>query len=354
MEQTRHAHIPSNNYGRFIATILLFCMLAAAGYALQRTISCFLLSWIIAYLLDPILVYSEKRGVRRVYSLGLLYIVLGVLTVFFLTFIVPAVTISWDSFILDIPTYILKLKQVATEWKDSLPDRYGSDEIQWLIDKASGNIATASEKAGSWAYYFGTSIFFNLFNIVLSPILVFFMLYYKQSVIETLISWLPDGRRNQIVDISNEVNNSIGGYLRGQVAVSIIVALLSTIALFALGIPHPILSGTFAGFASILPFIGVIIATLPALFFAWFKFQSAAIIIQTACAFAIIYFVEGYVIKPLIFKESMNLNPLVTIIMVMALGETLGFWGILLALPIASAIKITWGHFVRGDFKQRY
>jgi len=125
MEHARHAHIPSNNYGRFIATILLFCMLAAAGYALQRTISCFLLSWVIAYLLDPILVYTEKRGVRRVYSLGLLYIVLGILTVFFLTFIVPAVTISWNSFILDIPTYILKLKQVASEWKDSLPDRYG-------------------------------------------------------------------------------------------------------------------------------------------------------------------------------------------------------------------------------------
>jgi putative permease len=67
----------------------------------------------------------------------------------------------------------------------------------------------------------------------------------------------------------------------------------------------------------------------------------------------VIYFVEGYVIKPLVFKESMNLNPLVTIIMVMALGEILGFWGILLALPIASAIKITWGHFVHGDFKQR-
>ena len=72
---------------------------------------------------------------------------------------------------------------------------------------------------------------------------------------------------------------------------------------------------------------------------------------QTGIAFAVIYFLEGYVIKPLVFKESMNLNPLVTIIMVMALGEILGFWGILLALPIASAIKITWGHFVNGDFR---
>lgn len=353
MEHSHHDHAPRSDYGRFIATILLFCLLAAAGYALQHTISCFLLSWVIAYLLDPLIVCAERRGVKRIYALGLLYIVLGILAVFFLTFIVPAITISWNSFVLDLPSYIQKFKQVAFEWKSRLPDRYGADEIQWLIDKVSGKIDTAVERAGIWAYSFGTSIFFNLFNIVLAPILVFFMLYYKQTVIETPISWLPEGRRAQIVDIAREVNSSIGGYLRGQVVVSIIVALLATIALFALGIPHPIFCGAFAGAASILPFIGVIIATLPALFFAWFKFQTAAILGQTTLAFALIYFVEGYVIKPLVFKESMNLNPLVTIIMVMALGETLGFWGILLALPIASAIKITWGHFVRGDFKQR-
>lgn len=353
MEHIHHAHTPRNDYGKFIATILLFTMIAVTGYALQHTISCFLLSWVIAYLLDPLLVNAEQRGMKRFYALGLLYIVLGILTVFFLTFIVPAITISWNSFVLDLPAYILKLKQVALEWKNRLPDRYGSEEIQWLLDKASGKIDSAAERTGFWVYSFGTRIFFNLFNIVLSPILVFFMLYYKQLVIDTLISWLPDRRRTQIVDIANEVNNSIGGYLRGQVAVSIIVALFATIALFALGIPHPIFCGAFAGAASILPFIGVIIATLPALFFAWFKFQSAAMLGQTTFLFAMIYFVEGYVIKPLVFKESMNLNPLVTIIMVMALGEILGFWGILLALPIASAIKITWGHFVRGDFKQR-
>jgi putative permease len=354
MEHTHHAaHTPRNDYGRIIATILLFCLLAGAGYALQHTISCFLLSWVIAYLLDPLLVRAEQRGVRRVYALGLVYVVLGILTIFFLTFIVPAITISWNAFVLDLPLYIQKLKQVALEWKNRLPARHGSDEIQWLIDKAAGNIDAAAEKAGFWAYNFGTRIFFNVFNIVLSPILVFFMLYYKHTVVDTVTSWLPDSRRSQVIDIANEVNSSIGGYLRGQVVVSFIVALLATIALFALNIPHPVFCGAFAGAASILPFIGVIIATLPALFFAWFKFQSATMLWQTMLAFGTIYFVEGYVIKPLVFKESMNLNPLVTIIMVMALGEMLGFWGILLALPIASAIKITWGHFVHGDFNNR-
>jgi len=351
MGHEHHSHLPRNDYGKFIAVILTFCLLAVIGYALQHTISCFLLSWVIAYLLDPFLVRAENNGIKRIYALGLLYVILGILTVFFLTFIVPAITINWNAFIRDLPLYIQKIKQLAMEWKARLPDRYGSEEIDWLIEKATGKVDTAAEKAGNWFYGFGTSIFFNLFNIVLSPILVFFMLYYKQTVKDTISSWIPEHRRNLILGIGEEVNSSIGGYLRGQVVVSIIVALLAIIALFIIDIPHPIFCGLFAGAASILPFIGVLLATLPALFFAWFKYQSIDVLGQTGIAFALIYFFEGYIIKPLVFKEAMNLNPLITIIMVMALGETLGFWGILLALPIASAIKITWGHFVHGDFK---
>lgn len=102
MEHIHHAHTPRGDYGRFIAAIMVFCLLAAAGYALQHTISCFLLSWVIAYLLDPLLVSAEKRGMKRIYALGLLYILLGILTVFFATFIVPTLTISWNSFVLDL------------------------------------------------------------------------------------------------------------------------------------------------------------------------------------------------------------------------------------------------------------
>ncbi len=353
MEQRHHAHQPRNDYGRFIATVLLCCLLAAAGYALQHTISCMLLSWIIAYLLDPLLVRVEQRGLPRNYALGLLYVILLFAGFFFLAFILPAITISWNGFIHDLPAYIQKLKQVALDWKGHIPDRYGSEEIQWLIDKVTATIDTATEKAALGAYTFGTRIIFNLFNIVLSPILVFFMLFYKLTIIDAFKSWLPDGRRIQVIAIAQEVNSSIGGYLRGQVVVSIIVAVLASVALLILGTPHPFFCGIFAGAASVLPFIGVILATLPALFFSWFQYQSVSMLGQAALTFAVIYFVEGYLVKPLVFKESMNLNPLLTIIMVMALGETLGFWGILLALPIASAIKITWGHVVQGDFDQR-
>lgn len=342
-----------SDYGKLIALMLLLCLLAATGYALQHTLSCFLLSWVIAYLLDPILVKAEEHGMKRVVALTLLYILLGIMTVFFLTFMFPKITMNWDALLRDLPLYIQKLKQIAMEWKSRLPDRYGSEEIQWLLDKASANLDTTAEKAGTWLYTLAGSLFFNIFNIVLSPILVFFMLYYKQTVIDTIASWIPDKHRAIVLTIGCEVNGSIGGYLRGQVIVSVIVAILVSLSLAVLNIPHPLFCGFFAGAASILPFIGVAIAVVPALFFAWYQYQSIAVLLKVSLAFAIIYFLEGYIVKPLVFKKSMNLNPLVTIIMVMALGELLGFWGILLALPIAAAIKITWGHTIKGDFRHR-
>ncbi len=290
---------------------MLLSLLAAAGYALQHTISCFLLSWVIAYLLDPLLMQAERRGMKRLFALGLLYVVLSVLIIFFFAFMLPKLTISWNGILGELPAYILKIKQAALEWKSRLPDSYGSEEIEWLLDKVSANVDTAAERAGAWVYdVFATRIFFNIFNIVLSPFLVFFMLYYKQTILETASSWIPEQRRDMTLHIGREVNTSIGRYLRGQVIVSVIVAILSLTALFILDVPHPIICGIFAGSASVLPFIGVFIAALPALFLAWFKYQTIAGLVQVAIAFGVIYFLEGYVIKPLVFKSSMNLNPL--------------------------------------------
>jgi putative permease len=192
---------------------------------------------------------------------------------------------------------------------------------------------------------------FNIFNLVLSPILVCFMLFYKGQIKKTLTAWLPRRRRAVLLAIGNEVDVSIGGYLRGQLIVSFIVAVLSSIALFWLDVDYALFNGLFAGMASVLPFIGVIIATVPALFFAYLKFKTGLVLVKVVVTFGAIYFLEGYLVKPLVFKRSMDLNPLLTIITVMALGELFGFWGILLAIPVAAAAKIITVSLERGDFR---
>ncbi|HTY20977.1 MAG TPA: AI-2E family transporter, partial [Geobacteraceae bacterium] len=174
--------------------------------------------------------------------------------------------------------------------------------------------------------------------------------FYKGEIKAGIASWLPPGYRYALIDVGREVNASIGGYINGQLFVSLIVAILATAALFFLGIDYPLFNGLFAGLASVLPFIGVIIAVIPALFLAYVKFQTGIVIVKVIACFVVIYFLEGYLIKPLVFKEAMNLNPLVTIVAVMSFGELMGFWGILLAIPIAATVKIMSSHLRRGGF----
>lgn len=323
-----------------------------AAYSMKHTISCFLLSFVFAYLLDPLLVMLERKNVRRDYALALVYAILSVVAVFFFVFMFPMLTARWHELVRNLPGYLQKFKTLSIQFRSGYDPVYGATEWQWLIDSAIGNMDKVTGKLGTGVYSAASKVAFNLFNLVLAPILVFFMLHYKQEIKQELVRWLPPQRKELLLQIGEEINRSVGGYIRGQLFVSLIVAALSIVALYILDVDYPLLNGLFAGAASILPFIGVILATIPPLFFAYIKFQTFSALLSVLAAFSIIYFVEGYLIKPLVFKEAMNLNPLVTILFVMALGELMGFWGILLAIPIAAALKITLEHLRKGDFAQ--
>lgn len=342
------SHQPQST--KVLAALLIAAVLFAAGYALQHTASCFLLSFVIAYLLDPLLVMLEQRGIRRNHSIFFIYSVLGVVSIFFFAYFVPFLTTRWDSLIVGLPGYLQKGKDLAMALKAK---QNVSNDWGWLLENVTNLADKLIAKAGEKAYSAAGRMAFNMINLVLAPILVFFMLFYKQEAKRALVSWLPESYRERLIVLGGEINDSVGGYIRGQIVVSAIVALLSAGALLYLNVDYPFLNGIFAGLASTLPFIGVIVATIPALFFAYVKFQTGIALLKVIAAFSVIYFVEGYVIKPLVFKQALDLNPLITIIFVMAFGELLGFWGILLAIPIAAAVKIIMEHFQKGDFAGR-
>lgn len=338
---------------RLLPLIVTAFALIIAVYAIRHTFSCFLLAFVIAYLLDPFVLHLERRKLPRVYALTVLYVILGVFSVFFIVFLVPLLSMRWESLVRDLPHYMQKVKEIAQNLEGRFEPAYATDEWRWLFSHLVGSIDDLLSRIGSGMYAAVAKVVFNLLNLILAPILVFFMLYYKQAVIAGTIAWLPTEKRDTILNVGREINASIDGYIRGQFIVSLIVAILATMTLIFLGVDFALFNGMFAGLASVLPFIGVILATLPPLFFAYVKFQSGLLIFKVIAAFALIYFLEGYLIKPIVFKGAMDLNPLVTIVAVMAFGEMMGFWGILLAIPIAAAVKVFTSHLRRGDFNDR-
>jgi putative permease len=334
----------------FLVILFSAAILFVGGYALRHTVSSFLLSFVLAYMLDPFVVMLEQRKVRRLYGILVIYAILGIISFFIVAFLVPFVNIRWYALLADLPKYVQKGKDLLLELSGRFQPTYATEEWNWLFNKITGSMDTILGKVGSGVYAAAGRVAFNLLNIILAPILIFFMLFYKSNILAGISRWLPAGRRETILELGREINASVGGYIRGQMVVSLIVALCSAIAMFFLDIDYALLLGIFAGMASILPFVGVILATIPPLFLAYVKFQSGIMLLKVLAAFALIYFFEGYLVKPLVFKKSMDLNPLATIIVVMAFGELMGFWGILLALPIAAAVKIISTHLRLGHF----
>lgn len=333
-----------------LLALFLIATFCAAGYALQHTLSSFLLSFVLSYLLDPFVVMLERRRIRRIYGITVLYAALSVVAIFCFVYLVPFLNIRWEALLSDLPRYVQKGKDILLGMVGKIQPAYANEEWRWLFDKIVESMDSLLNRLGSGIYSAASRVAFNLLNLLLAPILVFFMLYYKHDIIAGIAGWLPIRQRETILEMGREVNSSVGGYIRGQLVVSLIVAILSTLALFYLDVDYALLNGIFAGLASILPFIGVIIATLPPLFFAYVKYQNGIMLFKVMGAFALIYFMEGYLVKPVVFKKSMNLNPLITIIVVMAFGELMGFWGILLAIPIAAAIKIITSYYRHGSF----
>jgi putative permease len=343
---------PTSATNKTLLILLVVAALFAAGHALHHTASCFLLSFVIAYLLDPCVALLERRKLSRVKGIVVVYLVLTLFSIFFFSYLVPVLILRWQGLIPNIPLYLQKAKEIGAALQGRFQPFYGAEEWSWVVENIVEAVNKVMASVGAGVYSAAANMVFNLFNLVLAPILVFFMLYYKHEIKETVAGWIPRRRRSVLLEIGNEIDESIGGYLKGQLMVSFIVAILSYLALMILDVDYPIFNGIFAGLASVLPFIGVFIATFPPLFFAYVKFHTGVALFKVVAAFAVIYFLEGYLVKPLVFKRSMDLNPLLTIITVMALGEMFGFWGIILAIPVAAAAKIISVSIKRGDFAE--
>jgi predicted PurR-regulated permease PerM len=132
------------------------------------------------------------------------------------------------------------------------------------------------------------------------------------------------------------------------------VGILCSFALWLLGIDFFLLNGMLAGFASAVPFAGPLLAFIPPAVIGYSTTGDPMIILKVAGAYVLInIIIEGNFIKPVLMRGTMKLNPLWIIFAVMAMGEMMGFWGVLLSIPLVAVLKICAGEMKEYLEKQR-
>ena len=177
------------------------------------------------------------------------------------------------------------------------------------------------------------------------PVVSIYLLAEAARIREFFTSAIPFRHRARAVAFIEEVDGVIGGFIRGQLTVAVIVGALATIALSILHIPYAYAIGAWAGLADIVPYVGPIAGGLPAALVGLVD-QGPRSLIGLAIAFTVINQIEGHLLAPRIVGRSVKVTSLTVIVSLLICARIFGFFGLIVAVPLAGLVRVVLVHLV--------
>ncbi len=267
--------------------------------------------------LYPILEWLEKFKVPKVLGIIIIYIfVIGVITGL-ISLVVTPLAEQTANLVQTLPKTIEHLLPPGTIDPSLLRQEFSD---------ISKNILT-----------FTVAIFTNLITLISILVLTFYLLLEREKL-DQLLAQFFIGREERIKNISRQIEDKLGSWMRGQISLSIIISVLVYIALTLLSVPFALPLAILAGLLEVVPVIGPIISSIPAILIAYITSPVLALIV--AGVFFVIQQAENHFIVPQVMKKAVGLNPLIVILAVAIGGKLLGITGALLAVPITVVIQI--------------
>jgi predicted PurR-regulated permease PerM len=321
----------------------------------------FVLAMVLAYTLDPLVDALEKRRVPRTAAIALLTLpAVGLLGVLFLL-LLPAAIQQLGEIIQSTPLLFERL----AGWLETSLERLSAVNLplideEALLERLRGVdsavvLAFLQERQQAlttwlWTGVLGVgrglgSMFGFLSYVALTPVLTFYLLRDWDGLTETVARLLPGDRRDAFVSFASDCNNLISRYLRGQVTVALAIGVITGLGLWAVRFPHAGTLGLIVAIFSVVPYLGLILSVIPAVFIALVSGSVGISLIKVFGVYAVAQLLEGTLISPRIVGESVGLHP-VWVVLALALGGFFfGFVGLLIGVPAAAVTKLL---IVRG------
>jgi len=195
----------------------------------------------------------------------------------------------------------------------------------------------------------GQAVFAWLVNLLLIPVVTFYLLRDWDNLVAGVRSLLPRNIEADVSAVFAEVDDVLGAFIRGQLMVMVALGLVYSVGLWLVGLDLAFIIGASAGLLSIVPYLGTFVGVAAALVAAVFQFQDFLHPLLVLVIFGVGQSLEGMVLTPKLVGDRIGLHPVAVIFAVLAGGQLFGFLGILLALPVAAALNVLVRHL-----KDRY
>lgn len=305
------------------------------GRALWVTIA---FALFLASAMRPFVSLLERARVPRVLAILLLLFVL----VGGFALMVINITAQVNQFYVDLPRYQGRIRELLsrlTDFVNTMRERMGAilpEESRAVREVKITESPLATTRA--FVAQVGATLEIVLYAAAV-PFLTFFMLKDREKfgrVIEGMLSRSP---RLAEKDVTRAISRTLSAYALGLAFVMLIMAAATTLTLMAINMSYYYILGPIAGMAILLPYVGIILSTVPAVLVAYFQFgaSKAALVLLI---YSLLQFLEGNVLTPLVVGGRVRLFPLAVMVAFLFWGLLWGVAGAILAVPLTSTIKV--------------
>ena len=287
--------------------------------------------------LDPAVRFLERRGLSR--AISVLFVILGLIVVvaLLLWMVIPIVIDQISSFVRSVPGMVQEFTK--SDLYATLEKQFG-EQFQDLVGEVQrflsdfGNLATI----GGGALKVGASIATGISGTIIVLVLTLYFLASLAGIKTSLLRLAPARDRARAGYITDQITDSVGGYVMGMVVLAFINALLAFLLYVFLGLPFPPLMATVAFCITLIPLVGSVLFWIIGTGIALFTNPIGALI------FAIVYLIymqiEAYVITPRVMNRAIAIPGSLVVIGALAGGTLLGLLGALVAVPVTASILI--------------
>ena len=306
----------------------------------------FVAGFVVAYLLDPLVVRLAHRGLSRGAASLLILLTFLVFVLGSLMLTLPVLLREMTSLAFGLPGLIEQLRQQTTELFQAGTAPFGLPlqlpDLSGLLHQSLGQALSISTGIFTGLLNGGGTAASLLSFIALMPVIAFFALKEWPNVLARADDLLPRESAPTFRDLLRKIDQRLGAFVRGQVTVCFILAAYYAVALSLAGLDYGVLIGLFSGLLSFIPFVGTGLGLIGALVVALIQsgWGEWTLPLTVLAIFALGQFAEGNFITPKLVGDAVGLHPLWILFALMAGGSLLGLLGVMIAVPVAAVLAV--------------
>ena len=301
-----------------------------------------ILSGLLFYLLNPLVDLMEKYKINRVLAISIIFVIIAILLIIGLAVAIPNLQRQVVIFAQNVPSYLEDADRVIDDLVTKrLPDDFRPQLEQVLAQfstQATAWASNISSKAVNWvsALISGTSQV--IVALIIMPFMLFYLLRDGKGLRDYITQFLPNKLREPVGKVLSDVNQQLANYVRGQITVAVIVAIMFIIFFKIIGLRYAVALGVTAGVLNLVPYLGSFLAMIPALVLG--LIAGPVMLLKVIIVFIVEQTIEGRFVSPLILGSQFNIHPITILFVLLTSGSMFGIWGVLLGIPIYASAKV--------------